>query len=406
MRTSKTGWRGAPTGQIAGAHGFWATVDGGIGAATDAGAARRIAVGSDRVYLGSNGLHRFDLDGTWQWTRGQSTGPTTTWVPAIGSSSQCIAVGMGTPYVFKFDGTGNFIWRKRLTCDSAVDIELQDVAVDSSGNIIVCGAKASSPTRGLVAALDSSGGLLWHAFCENNDYDITRFVSVAVDSSGDVYASGYGSRAVIAKISGGSLIWCYRHFTTTTGTYGGSVTIDSADNVFWGAQSPAALYALDGDANVNWWIKNSLISPGSLYVSGDFLYGVNSILVGSESTANGYLWKRSLASGSRKFLRQVSIATSTLTHGIGVDATGQMWIVGNTSTKMTIGNVPISGAGMRNYSGTPSASYGYLEDADVIDDPAPFYSYATTLSTSDGVTVNVDTTSMSTDTPTVTINRF
>jgi hypothetical protein len=110
--------------------------------------------------------------------------------PGAGTANLALA-GYADVFVSKLDSSGNYVWAKSFGVASYYKYS-SSIAVDSSGNIYTTGtntALASFAPDIFVSKLNSSGSLLWEKSFGGSSYD-TGF-SVAVDSSGNVYTTGY-----------------------------------------------------------------------------------------------------------------------------------------------------------------------------------------------------------------------
>jgi hypothetical protein len=110
--------------------------------------------------------------------------------PGAGTAYLALA-GYADVFVSKLDSSGNYVWANSFGVASYYKYS-SSIAVDSSGNIYTTGtntALASFAPDIFVSKLNSSGSLLWEKSFGGSSYD-TGF-SVAVDSSGNVYTTGY-----------------------------------------------------------------------------------------------------------------------------------------------------------------------------------------------------------------------
>ncbi len=167
-------------------------------------------------------------------------------------------------FVSKLDSSGNFVWARSLGgtgSDGAGDI-----AVDSSGNVIVVGSFTGTadfdPGSGtfnltsagdadvFVSKLDSSGNFVWARALGGSDVNLAS--SVALDATGNVWVTGRfrgtadfdpgtgtfdvtsaGSNDVfVAKLNAaGNFVWAGGIGGATSGDTAGAIAVDSAGNV-------------------------------------------------------------------------------------------------------------------------------------------------------------------------------
>jgi hypothetical protein len=94
-------------------------------------------------------------------------------------------------YIVKWNSSGTIQWQRKITTSN---IQLQDVVADSSGNVYVAGYFVSSGSQlGFVAKYDTSGTIQWQrSYVDTNTSgnQNTTFVSIALDSSANVYVTG------------------------------------------------------------------------------------------------------------------------------------------------------------------------------------------------------------------------
>jgi len=159
-------------------------------------------------------------------------------------------------HVEQYSAQGVQAWSKSFGDNS--DQEVADVAVDSSGNVLLAGYFFGTMTIGnislisagasdvFVAKLDSSGNYAWSNHF--GDSDTQRAVAVALDASGNaavlgifrgtvdfgngpLTAVGMGGDVFLVKLSsGGTTLWS-KAFTSTEGMSGDAVTFDADGNV-------------------------------------------------------------------------------------------------------------------------------------------------------------------------------
>lgn len=127
-------------------------------------------------------------------------------------------------------GGGNFI---ALLGGSGNDSGF-GVALDSTGNVYICGYSAPSSSVIQLAKYNSTGTVQWQVNLSGTGSLNSR--SIKVDASGNVYVAGYWSNAgvyyfIILKYnSSGTLQW-QNAYGTSSVTAGMAIAIDSAGNV-------------------------------------------------------------------------------------------------------------------------------------------------------------------------------
>lgn len=112
----------------------------------------------------------------------------------------------------KFDSNGNLSWQKQLYSGST-DVSMQPLALDSSANVYVAGYfNVGSSAAAGVMKFDTNGNHQWTTSIDNSSVWDAFLNEVQVDSSGNVYALGFsdngGRRCFIVKLnSSGSVQW-------------------------------------------------------------------------------------------------------------------------------------------------------------------------------------------------------
>ena len=163
-------------------------------------------------------------------------------LPPSGGSLQATASGTladGDTTIVNTDGTVSAVgestenyWFSMLSqgsYDSA-----RGGAVDSSGNLYVCGQSDSS---GFVVKYNSSGTVQWKRSFSSSSTDYAK--GLVLDSSGNVYITGYsnsggqgGVETYIIKYNNSGTVQWSRYFGINGEDTGNAIAIDSSDNIY------------------------------------------------------------------------------------------------------------------------------------------------------------------------------
>ena len=203
-------------------------------------------------------------------------------------------LGFGDAAIIKFDPAGNIAWQKIL--GSANNEEFNSVAVDSSGNVYAVGTSTAASTNNcvLIAKYNTSGILQWQRTLGGavaaGDYGY----GIAVDSSGNAYIigqSGAATSILIAKYdTSGTLQW-QRTLNGASTDLGDAITVDSSSNV----------YIIGYATNVG--------------------QGALEIIIAKYNTSGTLQWQRTFGSGS-----------NDVGNGIKVDSSGNIYICCSSPT--------------------------------------------------------------------------
>jgi hypothetical protein len=236
----------------------------------------------DQIYLS-----KLDANGNFIWAKqfegqGNQYYTTTSFQIALGTSGNIITAGsfagkydfdpgngtfylqsvaVGSTYIVNLDGNGNFVWAKQLKADTNSHVYPSDIDIDRSGNIVIQGGLQGSADfdpddnsvytlsnthlltisfpyyNSFFCKLNQAGGFIWarqigDGYLNNNYVD---FASIALDSSGDVYACGEFFGTI--------------DFDPGSGIFNLSTSLPSAFNTF---QSEMVLLKLSSGGNFEW----------------------------------------------------------------------------------------------------------------------------------------------------------
>jgi uncharacterized delta-60 repeat protein len=167
----------------------------------------------------------------------------------------------------KYDSNGNEQWLARYNGLGNENDYAQAIALDSSGNVYVTGYSDNGITKQDYATVkyDSSGNQLWTAIYNGPAYKDDRASSILVDSSDNVYVTGYsydwGTRLDYATVMYdlvGNELW--------VATYDGPA---SAGDVVAGVSDDGILSSTDGpDDDCDKAYAMAMDKSGNIYVTG------------------------------------------------------------------------------------------------------------------------------------------
>ena len=158
---------------------------------------------------------------------------------AVDSSGNLYVCGQSdsSGFVVKYNSSGTVQW-KRSFSSSSTDYA-KGLVLDSSGNVYITGYSNSGGQGGVetyIIKYNNSGTVQWSRYFGINGEDTGN--AIAIDSSDNIYIvgtniiSGTGTREMsLAKFnSSGTLVWERELTSTGNNTYGVSLAVDSSDN--------------------------------------------------------------------------------------------------------------------------------------------------------------------------------
>jgi len=287
--------------------------------------------------------------------------------------------------ISKYNNSGTIQWQSTLTdAYSSPNGAANGIAVDSSGNVYVCGYGRNSSGKSIqsISKYNNSGTIQWQrTLTDAYSSPDEAATNIAVDSSGNVYVCGYGntsSSSYVQSISkwdtSGTIQW-QRTLTDAYTTHSGfayGITVDSSGNVYvcgYGRNSSGktiqSISKYDNSGTIQW--QNTLTdlssspfgvasgiavdSSGNVYVCG---YG--------ETPSSSYVQSISKYNNSgtiqwQRTLTDTSSLPYSLASKITVDNLGNIYVCGhleNSSVQFvqSIAKLPADGSKTGTYSGT------------------------------------------------------
>jgi len=292
--------------------------------------AKSVTAGNDYSYFNSVAV---DSSGNVYAAGYQSRTGSFTYGPGVSVAGS----GSSNVVLVKYNSSGNALWAKSVTAGTS-ESRFNSVAVDSSGNVYAAGYQrgtgsftygpgvsvaGSGSSNVVLVKYDSSGTALW-AKSVTAGYAYSEFNSVAVDSSGNVYAAGY---------QGGTGSFTYGPGVSVAGSYDGVnvvlVKYDSSGVALWARSVTAG-------TDTSWFNSVAVDSSGNVYAAGyqggtgSFTYGAGVSVAGSGSS-NVVLVKYN-SSGTALWAKSVTAGTNwSKFNSVAVDSSGNVYAAGYQS---------------------------------------------------------------------------
>jgi hypothetical protein len=319
---------------------------------------------------------KYNSSGVLQWQKEFDFSATNPSKIRIDSSGNVLlSFGRSTEiYVIKLTTNGAITWQKKVNgwnagC-SGTQITKTGITSDSSGNVYLSAPILTNCLYGYgVVKLDSSGAFQWGRFLQNN-FDSSDFgVSIAADSSGNVYAvgaalmtgSGYYKAYLVKYDTSGTLQWqrAIGSGQSVSSNFAG-VAVDSSGFVYvsgiWGVSNRQALIAkYDSSGTLQWdriigagtptyGAGLAVDSSSNVYITGQYLFDYRMIMIKYNS------------SGTLQWQREIRSSTTRRSEGydVSVDANGNPIFFGynysGSDTRFFIWKLPPDGSKTGTYT--------------------------------------------------------
>jgi len=265
-------------------------------------------------------------------------------VDSSGNVYVCGASNASGTYDFqiaKYNTSGVIQWQRRLG-GSGTNFG-NSVAVDGSGNVYVCGYSDASGTHDFqIAKYNTSGVIQWQRRLGSSGSEIGY--SVAVDSSGNVYVCGYSNASgtddfQIAKYNTSGVIQWQRRLGGSGSDLGRSVAVDSSGNVYVCGYSDASgspdfqIAKYNTSGAIQW--QRRLGGSGTNDGNSVAVDGSGNVYVCGYSDASGssdFQIAKYNTSGIIQWQRRLGSSGSDDGRSVAVDSSGNVYVCGYDGT--------------------------------------------------------------------------
>lgn len=198
--------------------------------------------------------------------------------------------GKQDAFVVKYDNLGQVVWQKKISRGSTYGEALESLAVDTSGNVYAAGYSNPNTGNGVLVKLNSSGTVQYSKYIgSSGDYST---IGIACDSNDNVYVIGKdstnqssGRDFLIVKINSSGTVQWKRSFGVF-GRYsnGYAISVDSQDNIV----VSGSVYFVPGTHTGGYDYQNLLIARFPSDGSGTGTYSLNGYSFVYQSTTAGF----------------------------------------------------------------------------------------------------------------------
>jgi hypothetical protein len=296
---------------------------------------------------------------------------------ALDSSGNIFFAGTNYSYqtnndmlLIKYDNNGNYLWDR--TYDGGSNDYAYDVAVDPFGNAYVTGNQNHYPSYDISVPLvkyNPDGDIVWNkTFGRSPNLVHPTMFGIALDSSGNVYVTGYMSGASLVDIytikfdSNGEYIWNRTFDMDSSYDIGSDIEIGASGGVYiLGATAGgtgAVLVKYDSNGNLIWnRTFNALVSASSgidldssenIYVAGT----LNNFYAAKYDMNGNLIWNWSAG---------YPVPTE-IANDVAVDSEGNVYLTGRGTVYLDIKTLKLKNGFVK-----PDQISGLFADVGILD---------------------------------------
>jgi hypothetical protein len=300
--------------------------------------------------------------------------------------------------IIKLNSSGVVQWGRLWSANSnRANDWFYSAFVDSSGNVYVTGGMRNTATTAqynfTTVKYNSSGTFQWYSTLQPGipGDTSTTGISVATDSSGNVYSGGVstvpsqtgsGQAYLVKYNSSGTVQWQKSFWSTTGSSFSSTIkglAIDSSANIYVTGDlqistsptnSPAYVAKFDTSGTKQWETRiystsNSATGSGLVLDSSANVYIAGQVQRAGSPYYDGFLIKFNSA-GTVQWQRTFSTTYSTYIYGLAIDQTGNnLFVTGQSTYTDNSGSyhfehkVPLDGSktGTYNINGLATQTY-------------------------------------------------
>lgn len=239
--------------------------------------------------------------------------------------------------IAKYDASGVIQWQRRLYSAGGYTDRGLAVAVDAAGNVHVSGRTndGGTPSRALIAKYNTSGTLQWQKTLYAAS--TTEGLAIAVDSGGNVYVcgvsdAGAGNMCFIAKYdTSGAIQWQRTLGTGTNATQGKGVAVDASGNVYISGFRGDTYQGFIAKYNTSGAIQWQRVLGGYAPMNAIALDSSANVYVGGDAGAGGVQFAKYDTSGTIQWQRQLT-GGGYGARGVAVDTSGNVYSCGSNNS--------------------------------------------------------------------------